>query len=217
MARIVSVQKGAHDLLKASVEGGSLFSFRLPYFQMAVERYGREADEAGPLELEPGAALPDAVLGMAAEAMEAEKAALALVARAEQSCFGLRQKLSKRKLGDAAIGAAIDFLRDRGLVSDTRFAGSWIRQRVRRRAEGPTTLRRALSARGIGSADINGAFEAELSGDARFDALETARRLLAPKHGSRAELRHALRALGYGSAEIDDCFDALDSASQENQ
>ena len=204
MACVVSIQEGVHGLVKAGIEGDSLFLFRQVYFDSAL------ALLHSPMQLEIGAEADIDVLVMAAEALVAEHAALQLLERAEQSRFGLSHKLAKRKIDRRAIAASLDFLENSGLLSDTRFASSWIRQRVRRHAEGPGTLRQALLSRGIPSHAIAAALEETLSGSARCTVLETARTVLSAKYTEARDLRYALKGLGYGSAEIDECISSGD-------
>ncbi len=204
MACIVSIEEGVRDLVKASIDSDSLFLFKNIYFEFA------KAFLDSPMQLKIGEQADIDVLILAAESLVAEHAALQLLERAEQSRFGLSAKLAKRKFSRPALRASLDFLESQGLLSDTRFAASWIRQRVRRHAEGPTTLRRALSARGIGSLAISAAFDEVLAGSARYTALETARSLLASKYPLARDLRFALKGLGYGSSEIDECISSID-------
>jgi len=65
-----------------------------------------------------------ALLALAAEAREAEKRGLALIARAEQSVFMLRMKLESRDFSKKAVGLALDRLTAENLVDDRRFAAA---------------------------------------------------------------------------------------------
>ncbi len=203
MACIVSVQEGVHGLVKAGIDGDSLFLFRRIYFDFALSFYN------SPMQLEISAQADMDVLILASEALVAEHAALQLLERAEQSRFGLGHKLAKRKFNRQAIGASLDFLENQGLLSDARFASSWIRQRVRRHAEGPSSLRQALAARGIAAPAIVLAVSEVLTADVRAIVLQTARDLLAVKYPEPRDLRYALKGLGYGSTEIDDSLSAV--------
>lgn len=71
----------------------------------------------------------------------------------------------RRRLGDAGyrtelIAATLDRLRGIGLLDDELFARSWIESRDRARPRGEMALRRELSQRGVGRAEIAAALAA---------------------------------------------------------
>jgi regulatory protein len=61
-----------------------------------------------------------------ADCIKAEKIALRLIARAEQSVSGLTAKLEKRGVDPSAASQVISSLLDRKLLDDERFAERWI-------------------------------------------------------------------------------------------
>ena len=61
--------------------------------------------------------------------------ALSLLARAEHSRFMLSTKLIARGRDPSVTGVVLDALEDEGLLSDERFARSWVRHRIRRHPE----------------------------------------------------------------------------------
>jgi regulatory protein len=81
--------------------------------------------------------------------LRAEKAALRLVARAEQTVFGLSRKLEKAGHSAACVRAVAEQLADMGILDDRRFAGYWLRSRLATRAGTPRRLLAGLCSRGI--------------------------------------------------------------------
>ncbi|HUW70505.1 MAG TPA: regulatory protein RecX [bacterium] len=211
MARIVGIKKGAHGTVTAVSDEGSLFHFKLEYYGKACEA---ASVDAAPTALDAEAPtkayseLDDGALAVAVEALVAETRAVALLARAEQYRAGLERKLTARGVSRAAFRMALDGLESAGLLSDTRYASSWIRQRCRTHAEGPRSLSAALSARGIERYAIRDALEAVFSGGDRQSMLENAVRLVARTGLGRANMRNRLLELGWRHAEIDDALDA---------
>ncbi len=211
MARIVSIGKGAHGIVTAVSDGGSLFHFRPEYYGKACEAAALDpaALDATALDSADGAFdLDDEALSVAVEALAAETRAVALLARAEQYRAGLERKLTARGIPRATFRMALDRLESAGLLSDTRYASSWIRQRCRTHAEGPRSLNAALSARGVDRAAIRDALEASFSGEDRPEALSNAARLVARDGLDRAAVRGRLLELGWRHAEIDDTLEA---------
>ncbi|MDR2029237.1 MAG: recombination regulator RecX [Treponema sp.] len=85
----------------------------------------------------------------AAACFRTERAALRLVARAEQTRAGLARKLEHRGHTPSCIRVVISHLADLEVVSDQRYAGLWLQSRLARGAHSPLQLLNALSNRGI--------------------------------------------------------------------
>ena len=82
--------------------------------------------------------------------MTAEKAALRLIAKAEQNSQGLAVKLERRGYDSGTVKAVISDLLAKGLLDDGRYAELWIRSRLSlRKAVSPQWLLIALGKRGI--------------------------------------------------------------------
>jgi regulatory protein len=79
----------------------------------------------------------------------AEKAALRLIARAEQSQSGLLRKLRARGWSLVAARAAVSRLVESNLVDDARFARLWAGARLLRKPHSPRDLVLQLRSRGI--------------------------------------------------------------------
>ncbi len=92
-----------------------------------------------------------------------ELKAVGYLARAEQSRFGLTQKLVNKKYDKKFIDAALTYLEGRNYLSDERYARAWLHDRRINHFEGRTKLAAELGARGIGrevvAAALNEFFE----------------------------------------------------------
>jgi regulatory protein len=80
-------------------------------------------------------------------------AAMDLLARREHGRQELVRKLRKRGAPDELINAALDRLAEEGLLSETRYLGSYIASRARA-GYGPVRIREELAQRGLARADI---------------------------------------------------------------
>ena len=98
--------------------------------------------------------------------------ALDLLARREHGRRELAQKLRARGFDADPIDAVIGQLEAEGLLSEARYAESYVRSRVAR-GIGPVRLRGELAARGVEETDIDRALSSaavdwcELAGEAR--------------------------------------------------
>jgi len=198
MARVVSIEEGASGVAKAATAEGSLFAFRTAYLQPACSCCG--IDEVP--DLAPGDEIAEELLSLLIEVMTAEYRAVYLLARAEQYRRGLERKLLNKKLMAVAVGMALDRLEAEGLLSDTRYAESWIRQRTRRHPEGPRSLAAALAAKGVARDASQAALAAFYDESSRFGLLAAAAAMLEPKLKKPGLLRPALIQMGWRSAEI---------------
>ena len=80
----------------------------------------------------------------------AEKVALRLIARAEQSSLGLTAKLERRGYDSPIVKAVASRLLERNLLNDERFAKLWIHSRLSYgKAQSPLWLRVSLGKKGI--------------------------------------------------------------------
>lgn len=87
----------------------------------------------------------------ASEAYIAERYAMGLLNRSEQSRFLLFQKLVKKGYTQKHSNEVLDFLESEGFVSDARYAQSWLSQRMRSKKESRTKLYQELCSRSIKS------------------------------------------------------------------
>lgn len=208
MALIVSIEEGflfqgAIGTLKARSEDGSLFIFRLEYLPSQAYCSGIEL----PLQIN------DDLLYQAVEATLAEVRALSLLSRAEQFRSRLELKLAGRGISRPASKAALDRLEASGLLSDRRYAESWIRARLRNRVEGPRSLASALSSRGVAASAIKMAIKESLEGEDnkayRHDILYRIATKCAEEGSDRRTIRRRLSELGWRHIDIDELLDDI--------
>ena len=89
-------------------------------------------------------------LRFAASCFQAEKNALRLIARAEQSVLGLTAKLERRGYDHPVVKMVISHLLDRDLLNDERFARLWVHSRLSYgKVQSPLWLRVSLGKKGI--------------------------------------------------------------------
>jgi regulatory protein len=199
--RIVSVEKRASDTVKITV-GGSCFLFRESYlpligFDGEGLVVGAELDEAA-ME----------ALALALAATEAEKRALGLLARAEQSRFLLSGKLELRGCGPKAIALALDFLEGEGLLDDRRFAEAWLRSRSGSSSLSPRKMLAGLRSRGIKEGIASAALARVFDEEGRKALLEKAlKKEMSRPGGGKDSLRAALKKRGFSSREIAEYFE----------
>ena len=142
-------------------------------------------------------------IAVAVAATGAEKHALGLLARAEQSRFLLSGKLERRGCTTKAINLALDFLESEGLLDDRRFAEAWLRSRVGKASLSPSKLALGLRNRGIEEGVVKTAFAMVFDAEKRRDLLKrAAERELKLADGDIEVARTALRRLGFKSGEI---------------
>src|SRR6056297_1775284 len=85
----------------------------------------------------------------AAEVFGAQKKVLELAARREHSQYELRRKLRKRGFSESSITKVIEKMVRLNIIDDERFAESWLRTRLDRKAEGFLKLKAGLQHRGV--------------------------------------------------------------------
>lgn len=213
MARIVAYEEGALGTVKAVSEDGSLFLFKTCYLEDSYAAADL-ADEAVEFPRRLPFDIPDDVLTMVLEATLAEGRALALLARAEQYRSGLERKLQARDSSRFACRVSLDRLEAEGLLSDERYADSWMRQRLRSRAEGPRSLSSALASRGVDRGAVKSAmasyFEGEEHRDVRLSLIGSAATRLLSREPDRRAVRMALLELGWRPGDVDEALDSLE-------
>ena len=148
----------------------------------------------------------EAAFRHAAECLSAEKAALRLIARAEQYGAGLARKLEQRGHDPIAVHAVLVRLLELGLVNDRRYAELWLKSRVGRGKRGPRTLETALRAKGIDRETAGSALRTVLAGGAEAGLLERCVKKAAERRTPEefdSEIRFFLKSEGFSSAAIE--------------
>ncbi|MDR0688928.1 MAG: RecX family transcriptional regulator [Spirochaetaceae bacterium] len=158
---VVSLKAGTGSegiplVFRIELSDGSLFSFKLPYLPPEIQGEGF---------FSPGRELSSAeedACRFAAACYRAERAALRLVARAEQTCRGMARKLESRGFAAPCIQAVVSYLEGLEILNDERYAALWLHARLVRSAEGPRKLLAALRRRGISAAAAGRALQSVL-------------------------------------------------------
>ncbi|MFP3090075.1 RecX family transcriptional regulator [Treponema sp. TIM-1] len=141
------------SVLRIGLSDGSLFSFKLPYLpaEFQDESVFSPGRDLSPAEEES--------CRFAAACYRTERAALRLVARAEQTCRGITHKLEIRGFIPSCIQAVVSYLTDLEIISDERYAVLWLHARLARSVEAPRKLLAGLRRRGISSRVAEGALK----------------------------------------------------------
>lgn len=222
--RIESVRIEASGIATIVAAGGFSFSAPLKRFEERGLDLGRTGGgQPGGFEAsdEEFAAIREV-----GSAWSARRKAIELCARAEQSEFGLESKLRARGFPASAAKAAIQELKDEGILSDTRFAEAWTHSRSTRKGSNPAAISAALRAKGIPDAAVRKALEEFPVRESLFNAFEAWKAGVDAEAGAgkrvpdqvpsslKAELRH----LGYRSDDIDALWDEwLESLAGKNE
>ena len=128
-------------LYRIRPENGSVFYARQEYLSSIILTQlsaGAEIDEENEEEL------LDAGLCVAVELKACD-----YLSRAEQSRFGLTQKLVKKSFQKKYINMVLDYLESKDYLNDLRFSTAWLNTRKINHYEGRTKLLAELRNRGI--------------------------------------------------------------------
>lgn len=141
----------------------------------------------------------------------AEKAALRLIARAEQCSNGLARKLEKRGHEADCVNAVLFRLTELKLIDDKRFARLWLESRLRL-TRSPRRLLAALCGRGIDKDDAQAALCAVLDEETESAMLERFVKKYSRKAAGKGEdgersfsreLKYLLRNEGFSGRAIE--------------
>jgi regulatory protein len=164
---IISLKsEGGGEAMRIELSDGSLFSFKPCYLPPAFideslyapgSGEGREIGE----QEEEG-------LRFACACLRAEKAALRLIARAEQNSFGLSRTLGKRGFEPACVRQVASRLEELELLDNRRYTRLWLESRLSQRTDSPRRLLSSLCARGIDREDAESGLKAALTHEAEL-------------------------------------------------
>jgi regulatory protein len=116
--------------------------------------------------------LEEEALPFDADCLNAEKIALRLIARAEQSVAGLTAKLGKRGIDPSITRQIISGLLDRKLLDDMRFAERWIYAHLKvKKPLSPLWFLVSLEKRGVNREICRAAINKVLDEDTEYSLL----------------------------------------------
>jgi regulatory protein len=200
---IVSIKSGTgEELKKIELSDGSFFSFKTCYLPPL---FNEELYTMGKAEGREISVDEDRAFRFASGCLRAEKAALRLIARAEQAVFGISRKLEQRGHESACVDAVVSRLVELGLLDDRRFARLWLEARLCGRASSPRRLLAALCGRGIGRDAAEAALKNCLDGEYEADLLDryvNKKGLPLPEKADLRSLRYLLKSEGFSAPVI---------------
>jgi regulatory protein len=207
---IISIKTGTdEEQRRIELSDGSLFSFRLCYLTdfSGVNPGGVSIDElAGGREISAG---EEEAFRFAAACLRAERAALRLAARAEQTMMGLSRKLEHRGFDSSSIQPALLRLEALNIINDRRFAALWLQSRLTRRMESPRRLLAGLRSRGICREDAEGALKSVLNFQTESALLRGYIEKFRPAPGKSGaiSLKYHLKGQGFSTEVIQDYWE----------
>ena len=131
----------------------------------------------------------------------AERAALRLIARAEQCSLGLARKLEKRKFPELCINTVISRLIELKLIDDIRFASLWLESQMHL-TRSPRRLLASLYRRGVEMENAQTALKTVLDEETEFALLarfaeKRLRKALLRGEKEKASLKYLLKIEGF--------------------
>ena len=148
-------------------------------------------------------------LCFAAGCYKAEKVALRLIARAEQSSLSLTAKLEKRGIEIAVAKTVIALLLDRKLLDDARYAELWVRSCLTRKTPSPLWLLASLGKKGIDRDSSRSAIQKVLDEETEYTMLlkYIEKMDILDKNGAKGGLKAHLKYQGFSIETITRFFD----------
>jgi len=200
--------------LRIELADGSFFSFKPCYFPpVFIDESLYTPGVADGCEIN---ADEEEAFRFASACLRAEKHALQLIARAEQTVFGISRKLEKRGHKAACVRAAVGQLSDLGLLDDRRFAGLWLESRLCRQVSTPRRLFAGLYSRGVDRNDAETALREILDSETEQRLLERyvqkqRRKINAASDedpAARRSLKYLLKGEGFSHSAIQIFFES---------
>ena len=190
---IRGIKQTLPGVMEITPDAGSAFFLRTVYLKQVKE----EALVPGVFSDEEAADILHAAL-----VYSAEVAAMTYLARAEQSRFGLTQKLLHKGIDKHAVAEALDYLESVHYLDDGRFAAAWLRSRSIDHAEGRIRLSAELAGRGISKEDSKTALDEFFSEHDEAALCRKAYKKCVRIHKDEDKVRASLLRSGFTSAEI---------------
>ena len=160
-----------------------------------------EGRELSPIEEEE--------LFYAADCYKAEKTALRLIARAEQSSFGLTAKLIRKGTDASVANDVIQKLIAKRLLDDIRYAELWVRSSLKKKSSSPLKLLSSLGKRGVDRSSSKKVLENILDEETEYSLLLGFLEKIDISEINSGSLRSQLKHEGFSRIVIDRYFDSL--------
>ena len=203
-------QSGRGGQYRIELSDGSLFSFKNCYLPPEIfNEYLNDPKDAEEREINAG---EEAAFRFASACLRAEKAALRLIARAEQCTNGLTRKLEQRGHSTVCVNTVISRLAELKLLDDRRYAQLWLESRLCL-TRSPRRLLSALCGRGINRDDAQAALKTALDEEAEFAMLTRFVKRHSRKKGGEGEntarsFKYLLKSEGFSALAIERFLDS---------
>jgi regulatory protein len=167
LVTVTSLKTGTDlDVLRIGLSDGSLFSLRLSYLQTSHQNESLyQLDNTITDEHAQD-------LREAAACFRCERAALSLVARAEQSSSGIKPKLEKRGHPTRYIKKVVARLINLEIIDDARYAERWLSSRINQLNGTPLKFLSGLCSRGINRETASSVLKAALTSDIEYELIQ---------------------------------------------
>ena len=139
-----------------------------------------------------------------ASCLKAEKAALNLIARAEQTKFGLTAKLKRKGFETMVVKTVVSDLLERSLLDDSRYSELWLRSRLaQNRIKSPLEVMISLGRKGVERASSLEAIKKVLDEETEYNLL------LKYIEKFPDTSRNQLKAEGFSTEAINNYFESV--------
>lgn len=194
---VISLKSGTDpDVLRIGLSDGSLFSLRTSYLHHVHQ------DESLYIIDQSITVEHAADLRFSASCFRCERAALQLVARAEQSSFGIKQKLEKRGHASQHIKKVLERLITLEIIDDARYAERWLSGRINQLNGTPLRLLSGLCSRGINRDTASLALKSVLTSDIEYALIQVYVRKKRLVRDDLFQFKQKLQAEGFSKKAI---------------
>ena len=135
--------------------------------------------------------------------------AMQYLARREHTALELKQKLLKKNYPQTQINPTLDSLAEQNLLSEYRYAQSFILSRQRKNPEGKILLRQRLMAKGVNREDAERALEEAFTEELLVEAVSKAYQVAIRKFDPETA-RQKLFARGFTPSELRFAFERME-------
>jgi len=191
-------------VFKAELSDGSTYVFTADYLPEGYtdSTLWRTGGELSPADEE--------IFRFAASCYRTEKAALHLIARAEQNSLGLTAKLGRRGYERSAVNAVVLCLFDKNLLDDRRYAELWLRSHLLKgNIKSPRWMRVSLAKRGIDRNSVIKALTEVLDPETEYNLLQKfIGKSKATGIKKQPSLKTRLKQEGFSSTVLNRYFDS---------